>query len=107
MQMEILEKKEILDGVKIALEALTYHSQNAQAESFLEYYADSPDFLAFSADGIMRNYEAYKDICRGYYDSIKRQDISTIQEVFHVISAEIVLLGWTGNITAFLKTGEI
>jgi hypothetical protein len=61
------EKKQIIDEVKITLESLTDYSQKAQAAYFLEYYADSPDFFAFSADGKMRNYEAYKDICIDYY----------------------------------------
>ena len=55
----------------------------------------------------MRNYTEFKKICAEYYNAIKEQKIITIQEKIHVIHINLVVLGWTGNIVAQFKSGDI
>ncbi len=100
------ETSQIINEVKSVNEKLTQYTQSAQVDSFLSYYDDSPTFLAFSADGGMRNYEEFKNICTEYYNSLDKQEVITIQEKFHVIDTNLVISGWTGNIKAQFRNGD-
>ena len=105
-QMTEAETHEIVKNVKDIFDKMTGYSERAQADLFLSYYDNSPGFLHISADGKMRNYEEFKDICTGYYDSLKEQKIITIREKIHVIDTGLVVLGWTGNIVARFRNGD-
>jgi len=105
--MTVSDKKQIIKEVKKVSDTITRFCEKAQADSLLQCYADTDDFLAFSGDGKMRKYSEYKNLCTAYYNSVTGQEISTIHEVFHVIDPNLVILGWTGNINAFLKNGDV
>ena len=100
------ESNQIIKEVKSTSDKLTEYSEKAQLDSFLSCYADLPDFLHFSSDGKMRNYEEFKKICTVYYDSLKEQKVITNQEKFHVLDTNLVISGWTGNIIAQFKNGD-
>jgi hypothetical protein len=70
-------------------------------------YAETPDFLAVSADGIIRNYSELKKICKDYYESLREQKITTTHQIFHVLDEITVLLCWSGNIDAYFKNGDV
>ena len=101
------ENQDIAKKVKGIFEKLTAYSEKAQLDLFLSGYENSPDFLHISSDGKMRNYEELKKICTEYYSSLKEQKIVTIQEKVHVIDTNFVLIGWTGNIVAEFRNGDI
>jgi len=101
-----IDKDRILSEVRPLAEDLIHYSETAQMESFLRRYAETPDFLAVSADGIIRNYQDFKKICRDYYDSLKEQKLTTTHEIFHVLDDFTVVLCWSGNIEAFFKNGD-
>ena len=100
------ESNQIIKEVRKVFDKITEYSEKAQLDSFLSCYADSPDFLHFSSDGKMRNYEEFKKICTGYYDSLKEQKVITTRERFHVLDTNLVISGWTGNIIAQFKNGD-
>jgi len=104
--MTDLETAIIIADVKRFFDSMTGFSEKALSAAFLECYNNSPDFLAFSNDGIMRHYDEFKQICTGYYDRLKQQRIETIQEKFRVIDKNLVIVGWTGNIVADFKNGD-
>src|ERR1700737_1656767 len=101
------ESDHIIKDVKSIYNRITEYSEKAQGDSFLSCYDNSPTFLAFGGDGKMRNYEEFKKVCREYYDSLKEQKLITIKEKYHVININLVILGWTGNIIAEFKNGDI
>jgi ketosteroid isomerase-like protein len=55
----------------------------------------------------MRKYDEFKKLCIQFYNSVKGQEVTTIQETFNVIDRNLVIVGWTGNIDAFFKNGDI
>ena len=97
----------IIKEVKEVFDKMTKYSEEAQLESFLSYYDHSPTFLHFGGDGKIRNYDELKKICTEYYNSLIQQKISTITEKFNVIDTNLVIVGWTGNIIAQFKNGDI
>ena len=101
-----IDKDQILNELRPLAEKLTRYSETAQWDSFLQCYADTPDFLAVSADGIIRNYQDFKKICHDYYERLKEQKLITSQEIFHVLDGNTVVLCWSGDINAFFKNGE-
>ena len=100
------ESDGIIREVKTVFDELSKYSEEAQLNSFLSCYDNSPSFLHFSGDGKMRNYEEFKKICGQYYTTLKQQKLSTIKEKFNVIDTNLVIVGWTGNITAKFKNGD-
>jgi ketosteroid isomerase-like protein len=98
---------DIIKDVKDSYDKITEYSKKAQLDSFLSYYDDSPYFLSVSADGKMSNYEEFKNACGEYYNSLKEQRIITTQEKFQVLDETLVIVGWTGNIIANFKNGDI
>jgi ketosteroid isomerase-like protein len=101
-----IDKDRIANEVRSLFTDLTRYTETAEVDSFLRCYADTPDFLAVSADGMIRNYADFKKICKDYYDSIKEQKLATIHEIFHVLDENTVVLCWSGNIDAFFKNGD-
>ena len=104
--MNTNESDSIIKEVKTVFDELSKYSEEAQLNSFLCCYDNSPAFLHFSGDGKMRNYEQFKKICGEYYTTLKQQKLSTITEKFNVIDSNLVIVGWTGNITAQFKNGD-
>ena len=100
------ESSQIIKEVKTTTDKILEYTQNAQVDSFLGYYDQSPTFLAFSGDGKMRNYEAFKKLATEYYTSVEKQDVTTIREKFNVMDVNLVIFGWTGNMIAHFKNGD-
>ncbi|TMI96697.1 MAG: hypothetical protein E6H06_03390 [Bacteroidetes bacterium] len=100
------ESDYIVREVKTVFDKMARYSEEAQLDDFLSYYDNSQSFLHCSADGKMRNYEDLKKICTEYYSSLKQQNLSTTTEKFNVVDANIVIVGWTGNIIAQFKNGD-
>jgi ketosteroid isomerase-like protein len=101
-----IDKDRIINEVRPLAENLTHYSETAQVDSFLRCYADTPDFLAVSADGVIRDYEEFKKICKDYYERIKEQKVTTTNEIFHVLDDMTVVLCSSVNIDAFFKNGD-
>lgn len=101
------ESEIIVKEIKAIHKKIAGYSEKAQLDSFLSYYDNSPDFLHFSSDGVMRNYEEFKKVCTEYYNALAEQTITTIREKPLVIAANLVVLGWTGDIIARFKNGDV
>ena len=52
---------------------------------FITCYADIPEFLAVSGDGVVRNHEELKKICKDYYGNLKEQKLTTVREYYLVL----------------------
>jgi ketosteroid isomerase-like protein len=100
------EADNIVNEVKRIYDEITGYAEKTQLDSFLSYYDDSSDFMSFSSNGKMSNFEEFKKACTEYYNSLKEQKVVTTHEKFNVVDANLVIVGWTGNITATLKNGD-
>src|ERR1700722_19237777 len=100
------DKNRILNEVRLFARNLTHYSETAQLDLFIACYADIPEFLAVSGDGVIRNHDELKKICKDYYGNLKVQKLTTVSEYYHVLDDNTVLLCWSGNIDAFFKNGD-
>lgn len=92
--------------IQILLQKMTAYSEQAKFDPFMEFYNNDPSFIHISADGSMRNYHEFREICSEYYNNIALQKIVTLNEKINVIGLNIVVTGWTGKITALFKNGD-
>jgi hypothetical protein len=100
------DEDRILNEVKLFARNLTHYSETAQSELFLACYADIPEFLAISGDGIIRDYSEFKKIGRDYYGTLNEQKLTTVSEKFQILDDNTVLLCWSGNIDSYFKNGD-
>jgi ketosteroid isomerase-like protein len=100
-----IDEDRILKEVRLFALNLTQFSETAQLDLFLACYADTPDFLAVSGDGVIRNLNDFKKICKDYYGNLKEQKLTTVHEKFHILDESTVLFCWSGNIDAYFKNG--
>ncbi len=105
--MNSVEANDIERSIIKTLDNITGYSQGANLDLFLSSYDNSPSFLHISGDGKMRNYDGFKKICTEYYASLLEQKIVTIQEKIHVMDSNLVIVGWTGDIVAQFKSGDV
>jgi predicted PilT family ATPase len=102
-----IDTNRVLNELRPIVEEFIHYSETAQVDLFVRGYAETPDFLAVSADGIIRNYAELKKICKDYYESLREQKITTTHQIFHVLDEITVLLCWSGDIDAFFKNGDV
>ena len=102
-----IDQDRIVYEVRHLFEYVTHYSETAQVGSFLYCYSETPDFLAVSGDGVIRNYEGFKKISENYYESLRTQKLSTTHETYRVLDERTVLLCWSGNIDAYFKNGDV
>lgn len=105
--MTVAQSNEVIKEVKAVLDKMSYYSEQARLDSFLSCYDSSTDFLHIGADGKMRNYEEFKSICSEYYLALDHQTLSTITEKLNVLDSDLIITGWSGDITAHFKNGDI
>jgi ketosteroid isomerase-like protein len=105
--MSVVKSGEVISEVKSLFDKMGKHTEEAQLDSLLSYYDNSPTFLAFSSDGTMRNYDEFRKICTEYYTKLQSQKLTTTTERFNVIDSNLVIVGWTGKIVAQFKNGDM
>jgi hypothetical protein len=101
------ESEQIAKDLKTVSDKMIQYSEKAQLDLFLNCYDDAPTFLHFSSDGKRRNHEEFKKICTEYYGELKEQKAVNRQEKIHVLDTDLAVLGWTGDIVAQFKNGEV
>jgi len=101
------KSEKILGVVNAMFSELTHSSEQADTESFLSFYEDYPDFIHIAGDGTMRDFAGFKKICSEYYDSLKEQEISILTNKTNILDADLVISGWTVNILARFRNGDI
>ena len=105
-KMTKAESDNIINEVSACYDKLSEYSSKAQLDFFMSYYDNSPDFLSISADGKRSDYQEFKKLCGEYYSGLEKQTLITTQQKLQIIEKNLVIVSWTGNITAYLKNGD-
>ena len=103
--MEEFDEIKIAREVRKIYDLMTNLSEKADVDSLLKLYNDNPKFVAFGSDGIKRNFEEFRIVCNDYYKTLKKQKFETIDEDFFVLSNDIVISSWYGDIHASFQSG--
>jgi hypothetical protein len=95
-------KKEIAASIDQIIRGCT----QLNADTALNPYWNSPDFVIVNPDGSVANFQAMKDAKSAFMKSAKYVTFTTTKEDFKFLSKSLVLCTWTGRDEFELKTGE-
>ncbi len=102
-----MDNNQIINEVKEASGAITRFASRADTAGLLQCYAAVAEFRACAGDGSMRKFDAFKTLCTDYFGPVASQNFVTVQQDFNILDANLVIMGWTGNIQAFFKNGDV
>ena len=100
-QQQETEKKEI----KNVINQIFQNLEKLDAEALFQSYSDSPDFILFTTDGLMMDYQAAKNHHTAWFKSLLSLKVTSEKDDFRFLTGNIVIYIWTGNFELKLKAG--
>ena len=94
-------KTEIREVVKVIFQSL----ENMDIEALFQPYLDSPDFILFTTDASMENYEKAKNEHAKWFKSLSTLKVTAVNDEFKFLPGNIVICAWLGKFKMSLKTG--
>ena len=105
-QLTQQEMDQIKKDVKPVLDAIIDKFQKLDAEGAMQYYWNSPDFIALGGDGSRLDYQADKKLAIDAVNTATSMEFSTVRSDFTVLAKDLVLCAWLGKGTIELKSGD-
>lgn len=105
-QLSQQQMDQIKKDVKVAVDSIIAKFERLDADGAMQYYWDSPDFVAFNADGSRSDFQASKKASIDFVNSATAVKITTIREDFTVMTKDIVICAWVGKEDVTLKSGD-
>ena len=94
-------KKEITQAVNAILQSL----EKMDAETLFQSYSNSSDFILFTTDGSMVDYQAAKKHHAAWFKTLSSLKVTTVKDELRFLPGNIVICAWLGNFEMTLKTG--
>jgi ketosteroid isomerase-like protein len=95
-------KKEI-GGV---IEQIFQNLQKMDVEGLFQSYVNSPDFILFTTDGSMADYQQIKNHHIGWFKSLSSLKVTTLRSEYRFISDDAVVCPWFGTFEMVPVKGE-
>ena len=96
-QLTQQQKDQIKLEIKAACDSMVAIWNRADTSRYMQYYADSPDWVCFNLDGSRSDYQALKKSWLDAANSIIDYKWTTTHQDFAFISKDVVLCAWEGN----------
>ncbi len=100
------QKVQISQEVKAASDSLWARWCRLDAKGTMEYFSDSPEFVALNPDGSQIDFEAYKKMTYGVIDSASALTMTPARETILVLSKDAVVYAFQGKSEILLKSGQ-
>jgi ketosteroid isomerase-like protein len=94
--------KEIREVVKVIFQSL----EKMDVQALFQSYSNSSDFVFFTTDGSMVDWQAAKNHHAAWFNSLSALQVTTIGEYFRFLPGNTVICSWTGKFEMTMKTGE-
>jgi ketosteroid isomerase-like protein len=101
LQDQEVAKKELTDAVNAIVQGL----EKMDTEVLFQSYSNSPDFILFTTDGSMVNYQAAKNHHFGWFKSLSSLKVTTVASEFRFLSGNIAVCAWCSRFEMMLKAG--
>jgi hypothetical protein len=88
---------EIKNQVKLAADTLVAKLEKLDADGSLQFYADSPEWVMFNADGSRSDYQTARKAVLDLVNSSTAYKWTTMHQDFMVFSKDIVICAWNGR----------
>jgi len=94
-------KKELRGTVNTIVQGL----EKMDAELLFQSYSKSPDFILFTTDGSLADFQAAKNHHVGWFKSLSSLNVTTVAEEFRLLSGTIAVCAWRATFDMTTKTG--
>ena len=101
------QKDQIKSDLRVVLDSIIATSLRLDANAGLQFYWDSPDFLAINTDGSQSDYQALKKMGSEGVKTIATMTMSTSRADFSVLTKDIAVCTWIGKGVVTFKSGDI
>jgi ketosteroid isomerase-like protein len=101
LQEQETAKKEVTEAVNVILQNL----EKLDAEALFQSYANSPDFILFTTDGSMVDYQTAKNHHVEWFKALTSLKVSTAKEEFRFLPGNSVVCAWLGKFGMTFKAG--
>ena len=105
-QLTQQEMDQIKKDVKLVLDAIIDKFHKLDAEGAMQHYWNSPEFIAFGADGSRSDYQTDKNVAIENVKMATSMEFSTVRADFTVLAKDLVLCAWLGKGIIRLKSGD-
>ena len=95
-------KKEVKEVVHEIFQSL----EKMDIEGLSMSYLSSADYILFTTDGTMADYQTAKDHHAKWFKSLSSLKVTTIKEEFRFLSGNIAICPWLGTFDMMLKSGK-
>ena len=109
-ELTMQQKDQIKSEVKVAAESIIAKFQHMDWTGGLQFYANTPDWVMFNADGSQWDYQTTAKSMASLAD-INNKPVTaykwiTTRQDFIVITNDIVICAWVGKDEFTMKSGE-
>lgn len=105
-QLTQQHKNQIIREVKTVCDTLWAKWSSLDGEATIQYLWDSPEFVAFSADGSRSEFQAFKKMTLAGASSSASLKLAPSHVDFYVLSKDAVMYAWFGKSEFTLKSGD-
>jgi hypothetical protein len=100
------QKDQIKNEVKMLVDSMVAKDNRLDAGGAMRYYWDSPEFMAFNADGTRSDYQTYTKAAIDQFNSFASLKLTSVRQDFVVLSKDIVICAFLGKAEVTLKSGD-
>lgn len=105
-QLNQQQKDQIKSEVKAAADSIMARFERLDADGGMQYYLDSPDFIAFNPDGSRFDYQAMKKAHVDLFNSTASLKILVTRQDFMVLTNDIAIDASVLKAEVTLKSGD-
>ncbi len=96
-----IAKKELAEAVNAIIQGL----EKMDAEVLFQSYSSTPDFILFTTDGSMADYQAAKNHHVAWFKSLSSLKVTTVANEFRLLPGTIGVCAWRARFEMALKSG--
>jgi len=105
-QLTQQQRDQIKNEVKVVVDSIVAKAERLDIGGTIQYYWDSPEFLAYNPDGSRSDFQALKKMIVWFADSVSAFKLATVRDEFPILTKDLVIYVWCGNDELTLKSGD-
>ena len=105
-QLTQQQKDQIKKELTAVVDSMIARFDRLDVNGGFQYSWDSPEYVAFNADGSRSDFQATKKAAIDALGSMVALKISTVREDFTVLSKDLAICAWAGKEEVTLKSGD-
>jgi hypothetical protein len=105
-QLTQQQKDQIRSEVKAVGDSIVARIQRVDGMGAAKYYADSPEWVMFGADGARWDYKMFMKAQPEFDSTVASWKWTTTAEDFIFITKDVVIAAWSGKDETIMKSGD-